>query len=539
MASASLFADLAGLQDQLRGMWRYRRPALIVAWIVALAAWGGVFLIPNKYEATAKIFVNTGTTLSHATEGISLSDDISDQIQQVSAMLLGNPQLRKVANETNLMAGAITQQQQQDVVDTLRKNIVLSADVNKQADRKSRVTLFTLSYKNTNRERAIRVVDRLLNDFVEGSLTGRSRGSQRAEQFLTQQIAEYGRRLSATEQQLAHFKKQNIGLVPGEQGDAFSQLQQDHTALMKLKASLFVAQRKRDELQRELRSGQQFTANGPGSTSPPTVGGAALDTEQQIAADQQRLDQMLLKYTDQYPDVIALKQTIKALKAREREQMAAAQKGDVGAASSLGLTANPVFQQLEEQYNAEQVEVAAIQQQVSDLKNEIAGLKGRIGAAPKVQAEYARLTRNYQVTKKQYDALLGRLDSTRLGQQAASTGLVDFQVIDPPSAKFTPVAPKRRLLILGAFILALGAGIGVAFLLHLLTPVFVSSRQLAEVTGLTVLGTVSMAWADTHRSESRRSVFRYAFWAAGLFVLAVGLLVLQGHISNVVGELRT
>lgn len=538
MANASLFADLAGLQDQLRGMWRYRRPALIVAWVVALLAWTVVFLIPNKYEATAKIFVNTGTTLSHATEGISLSDDISAQIQQVSEMLLGNPQLRKVANETNLMAGAITPQQQQHVVEKLRTNIGLQADAS-NVGQHGKVTLFTLSYKDTSRKRAIRVVDRLLNDFVEGSLAGRSLGSQRAEQFLTQQIAEYGRRLSATEQQLAQFKKRNIGLVPGEQGDAFSQLQQDHATLMKLKADLFVAQRKRDELRRELQSGQQFTANGAGASSARPVTGAALDTEQQIAVDQQRLDQMLLKYTDQYPDVIVLKQTIKALKAREKEQMAAAQKGDVSAASSLGLTANPVFQQLEEQYNAQQVNVAAIQQQITDLRSEIANLKGRIGAAPQVQAEYARLTRNYQVTKTQYDALLARLDSTRLGQQAASTGLVDFQVIDPPSAKFTPVAPKRRLLILGTFILALGAGVGVAFLLHLLTPVFVSSRQLAEVTGLTVLGTVSMAWAGTHRSESRRGVFRYALWAAGLFVLAVGLVVLQAHISNVLGELRT
>lgn len=537
MAGSTLFADLAAVQDQVRGIWRFRWAALIVAWVVALLAWGIVFLIPNKYEATAQVFVDTGTTLSRATEGISLSDNVNQQLQRVSAMLLGTPQLRKVANETNLMAGAVTGQQQQAVVDKLAENIKLIPYVDPKTPNAT-PTIFTITYEDTNRARSIDVVSRLLNDFVEGSLADKSRGSQQAEQFLTQQIADYGRRLSATEQQLAAFKRRHIGLVPGEHGnDAFAQLQADNTELRQLQGNLYVAERERDALAQEMRTGQQFTTSGAPAASSAPVGGAALDTEQQIAVDQQKLDQMLLQYTDQYPDVIALKQTIQELKARQKSQMAAAQKGDVGAASALGLAANPVFQKLEERYDAQQVRVASIQQQIANLQRQITNVRAKIGEAPQVQAEYAQLTRNYEVTKKQYDALLARLDSTRLGQQAASTGLVDFQVINPPSAKYTPVSPKRRLLIVGMFFFAIGAGVGVAFLLHLLRPVFVSARQLGEVTGLPVLGAVSLAWADKHRIENRRGRVRYAFWAAGLLIVAMGVLLLQGHISNMVGGL--
>ncbi len=537
MPSSSVFADFAGFQDQLRGIWRFKWTALIVAWSVALVAWVVVFLIPNKYEAKAVVFVDTGTTLSQATKGIGLSDNVEQQLQRVSAALLSDPQLRKVATETNLMTGAITAQQQQTVVEDLRQNINLIPYADPK-DPKAAPTLFTITYVSRDRARSIQVVDHLLNDFVEGSLTDKSRGSRQTEQFLTQQIADYGRRLTTTEQQLADFKRRHIGLVPGEQGDAFTQLQTDNSQLMQLKGSLYVAERKRDALAEEMRSGQQFTAGGAPTAGGTPLGGAALDTEQQIAVDQQRLDQMLLQYTDQYPDVIALKRTIQELKARQKTEMVAAQKGDVGAASALGLTANPVFQRLEEQYDAQRIEVASIQQQISNLQQQIGVLKGRIGAAPQVQAEYAQLTRNYQVTKQQYDALLARLDSTRLGQQAASTGLVDFQVIDPPSARFTPVSPKRPRLIVGMFFLALAAGIGVAYLLHMLRPVFVSARQLAEVTGLTVLGAVNMAWADRYRSETRQNRARYVVWATGLLIVGVAVLLLQGHIANLVGELR-
>jgi len=108
MASGSLFSDVAVLEDQLHGLWRFKWAALIVAWCVALVFWGVIFLIPNKYQASAKIFVDSGTTLSQATKGISLNDNPQDQLDRMTAELLGAPQLRKVANETNLMAGSIS-----------------------------------------------------------------------------------------------------------------------------------------------------------------------------------------------------------------------------------------------------------------------------------------------------------------------------------------------------------------------------------------------------------------------------------------------
>ena len=538
MASSSLFADVAVLQDQLRGMWRFKWAALIVAWSVAIVLWAVIFIIPNKYEAKAKVFVDAGTTLSQATKGISLSDNTDDQIERMTATLLGTPQLRRVANETNLMVGAITPAQQQAVIDALRASITISAAAKQPSASPKSPTLFTITYTDPDRTRSVQVVSHLLNDFVEGSLSDKTQGSQQAERFLTRQIADYGQRLSQTEQQLAVFKKANLGLLPDEQGDYFSRLQAADSALRKLKGDLYVAERQRDALAQELRSGQQFTSSS--SSSPVSLSGAAaLDTTQQIAQTQQRLDQMLLKYTDKYPDVIALKRTLAELQARQKRQLSEAKKGDVGAASALGLAANPVYQQIEVQYNSQQVQVAALQQQIVDRRQEIQNLRAAMSKAPEVQAQYAQLTRNYEVTKKQYDTLLSRLDSTRLGQQAASTGLVKFQVIDPPSANFEPVFPNRPLLIVGALFAALAAGGGLAYLMHLVRPVFVSARQLTAATGLTVLGSVSLAWVDQHRLEQRQATVRYALWTGGLVLVGLVVLVLHGHISHAVREVLT
>ena len=55
--------------------------------------------------------------------------DVIEQIERVSAALLGTPQLRKVASDTNLLAGAVTLKEQQAVIDDLRQRITIIADV--------------------------------------------------------------------------------------------------------------------------------------------------------------------------------------------------------------------------------------------------------------------------------------------------------------------------------------------------------------------------------------------------------------------------
>ena len=514
--------------DQLRGAWRFRWVALILSWSLAVTLWILVFLVPSTYESHASVFVDTRTTLRAATEGLSVGDSIDTQIAQVREALLGNPELRRVANDTHLMAGALTAAQQQAVIDNLRRNIDITGSLSGNS-----MALFTITYKDRNRDRSVRVVDELLNTFVGSTLGGKQHGSQEAEQFLRGQIAEYGQRLSASEQYLADFKKRNVGLLPGEQGDYFNRLQSETLGLKKAKEKLALALRKLAELQSELRAGQQFTADSSGGPA----NSAALDTEGEIARAQEKLSQLLLVYTDKYPSVVALRQTLKQLKAREKMELAAAKQGDLSAATQLRLTANPVYQKLQEQYNAEQVDIASRRQDIVDRENEIATLQAMVSTAPEVQAKYAQLTRDYDVTRKQYDALLARLDSTRLGQQAASTGIVKFQVIDPPTAAFKPVAPNRPLLILGSLVLAVAAGLAAAYVLHLLQPVFVSARQLGAVTGLPVLGAVGLAWEAQHRPRQRRGRFLYASAFSGLVLLAIGVLLLQAHISKLVGEL--
>src|SRR6185437_303446 len=222
--------------------------------------------------------------------------------------------------------------------------------------------------------------------------------------------------------------------------------------------------------------------------------------------------------------VIGLRQTLRELQARRAAELAAARHGDAGAAAQLGMSANPVYQKLEEQYNKQQVDIASMRQDIADREQTIAALRATVDTAPGVEAQLAKLNRDYQVTRAEYNALLVQLDRARIGQQAMATGTVKFQVIDPPSAGFQPVAPRRHLLIAASTLFALAGGAVMAFVLYLLRPVFVSTRQLAAATGVQVLGAVGMAWVDAYRVRRRRGNLLYAGAIAALLIAGAGLL---------------
>jgi polysaccharide chain length determinant protein (PEP-CTERM system associated) len=525
------------LLEQLRGVWRFRRIGMVAAWSVLLFSLLVIIVLPDRYEASATVFVDTQTALSEATRTLTSDTSVESDIDRVREALLGAPQLTKIADEIGMTARAATPQDRQKIVDKLRWQIKIygSAARPNQAGGGT----YVISYPNASRETSIKVVDRLVTSFVEETLGGKRKGSEEAQQFLAQQIADLEKKLSQAEEALATFKKQNVGLLPGSQEDYFVRLENETTQLNKLQTDLSVASTRKNELRRQLQGEQPlmpFGADKGGTGSPAAEGG---DTATRLRQSQQQLDEMLLNYTDKHPKVIALRNSIKELESRLAEEMQAARRGDSGAAARTGLTASPVYQRLQEQYNTAGVEIAGLEADIANHRQRVASLRSMLNTAPEVEAQYSRLNRDYNVTKAQYVALVDQLGRTRLGEQAAQTGVIGFHVVDPARAGFDPVFPQRPKMALGAFAFAILIGVAVAFLLDRLRPVYSSTRRLQELTRLPVLGEVSMTREDSYDAATRRSAFRVAGAFAGMFVILGLFLVTQRHLVSAFKGLLT
>jgi hypothetical protein len=171
------------------------------------------------------------------------------------------------------------------------------------------------------------------------------------------------------------------------------------------------------------------------------------------------------------------------------------------------------------QLNKVDVDVAAARADVAQREKRIYDLQRSINTAPEVEAELGRLNRDYGVTKANYEALLERLQRARLSESAEETGVVNFQVLEPPASKLTPVAPNRILMLIAVLLASLGGGAAVAYLMHQMRPVFANPGSLGDQTKLPVFGTVSIGRSEAFQAALRTSTLRFGFACGGLLVL--------------------
>ncbi len=496
---------------------------------MAFVGWAVVFALPDRYAADARVFVDTRTALKPALQGLTTDQNVDAQINFVHQSLLEGPQLEQIAVQSGVLPPTVTDARTRtETLTTFSNRIVLTVTNggNQGDERASAGTIYGFHYTDVDRGRALSVVKTLLNTFVEETLGGKRQGSAEAQKFLEAQIKDYEQRLSVAEDKLANFKKRNVGLMPSEQGGYFVQLQTETDAEKKAEIDLSIALSRRDELIKQLHGDEAVSSAGGTSSSIAgargVVGGS--DTFSRIQETQAKLDELLLKYTEQHPDVIATRATLEDLKKRRALELESLRRGDAAAVAASGAANNPVYQSMQLELNKADVDIAALRRQLAQHQSTVADLRERLNSAPQVEAEYQQLNRDYDVNKAQYTALLENYQKARLGERADNAGSVRFEIVLPPTAPVIPAWPKRTEWLTVVWFLAMAAGAGLAYGVHTLRPVVCSVRDVNAVTAFPVLGVVSPAFPTLHQAQAQFNMLR--FTAAALCLLAAFAAVL-------------
>jgi protein tyrosine kinase modulator len=488
-----------------QGMWRYRWSALLVAWIVAVSGWAWTYSLPNEYRADARVYVDTESILRPLLRGLAIESDVRSRVSIMTQTLLSRPTLEKVARKTDLDLRAQTPAQLESLVATLQQTIEIRSDPRRN-------DLYTISYTDKNPQMAQRVVQTLLDTLVEQTLGSSRTDTMTAQRFLDEQIRDYERQLTESEGRLADFKKKHIGTMPSEGQGYYTRLQTVTDDIEKIRAALSVAENRRDELRKQLQAEESNLA-----PAGPT------DIETKIKERQKELDALLLRYTEEHPDVRVLRETIAQLEARKQ-----AERAEATTSRDHGLELNPIYQAVKIELSKAEVELAALRTQLVDREHKSEKLRRMVDTSTEVEAELARLNRDYGVIKAQYDSLVTRRESARLSQQAEQkSDDIKLRIVDPPILPQKPTGPNRLMYLSMVLLGGLAAGIGLGFLLNELRPVFLNTRALREITGLPVLGSVSLKLLPKQQVKLRIQLASFMLVALSLLAAYGGALMLQ------------
>lgn len=501
----------AVLLNFLKAIGKYRWHAVVITWVVALIGWAVVLRLPNQYEASARVYVDTQSILKPLLSSMTSVPNLDQQVTFMRRTLISRPNVERLMRMVDLDVKAKDTKEHDKIVDDLMQQIKVSGT--------ERDDIYTITYMSDNAKLGKDVVSSLLTIFVEGSFSGKKQDSEKAVQFIDDQIKTYEEKLAAAENSLKEFKIKNIGMLPRDSGGDFGgQMMQASDQLNQAKLELAEAEQARNAIRHQI--------NGdPVKPGTKTIDPALIDPELEarIAATQKNLDNLRLQYTEQHPDVIANRRLLDQL---------LAQKADLGKHKKRsldpGASYSPMLQQLNVALSQAEARVASMRARVAEYENRVARLRNQSTIAPEVEAQLAQLNRDYQVNRENYQKLVERRESARLsGDLTSATDMLQFRVIDPPTVPNHPTGPNRVRLFSLVFVGALIAGLAAAFMMSQLRPTFLTQSTLREVTGLPVLGSIGMNWTPEQTVKRKRRLIALAgsvlllFGAYGIGMAAI------------------
>ncbi len=514
------------LQQYLRAAWRRRWIGVLIAWLICGLGWVGVYLIPNQYQSSARLYVDADAILTPLLRGLAADSAPTSQLEVLQRTLLSHPNLEKLISKTDLDLNVNSPSDRERLLATLSNQILVTPQTR---------NLFTITYRNQSPKLARDVVQTLLTIFVESATGGNRNDMENARRFLEHQISSYEQQLRAAEKRRADFRTKYIDILPSDMNPGTSATEAARASLRELEARLQDAVIKRDTLRQEVASTPPLLVveSTAGRGGVNAAGQPVGSNRARLQEAEEQLKMLLLKDTEQHPDVIAQKKLIEALKASPDPVAApakapAAAKGVPAAADGNAADAtnpdgtkrsvpNPVYDQLKVRLIDADTEVTSLQRRRDAAVQYLGRLEKIQREQPGLLAEYQNMDRDYGVLRRNYEELLGRLQAANIAQAAdTQADKVKLQIVDPPEIPRLPAAPNRLLLVSGVLFAGLGGGIVFTVLLGQLDRSFSTVDELRSL-GLPVLGGISVLGLPPLRAR---------LMTAARFGIAVGILVM-------------
>jgi len=496
-----------------RGMWKHRWRGLIVAWLVAVVGVIVVMAVPDKYEASARIYVDTQSILKPLMSGLAVQPNVEQQVMMLSRTLITRPNVEKLIRMADLDLGNASKAEQEALIDQVTKTLEIK--------NVGRDNIYTLAFRDQSPEKAKKVVQSLVSIFVESSMGSSRQDTDTAKKFIEEQIKTYVTKLEEAEARLKEFKLRNIDLQTTEGRDMAGQLGAISEQLRQARLELREAENARDAARRQLDA--ERVANSKNLMSDSSASISTPEIDARIDAQKRNLDALLQRFTEQHPDVVGARRLIKDLEDQKHKEIEELRKAALANPSAAPSNNTLAYQELSRVMATSEVQVASLRARVAEYDARYTKAREAMKTAPQIEAEFAQLNRDYEINKKNYNDLVSRRESaTMSGDLDSATGVADFRLIDPPRASPKPVAPNRLLLMPMALLAALAAGLGVTFLLGQIRAVFYDADAMSETLGLPLLGVVSLL-VDDGSAQRRKSELMKFLAATGGLVVVFGL----------------
>jgi len=526
---------MRGIEDYWAIVRRHRWLILLSIFVCWAAVWGIGWMLPATYQSEALILVEDQKVASELVPP-NVSISLQDQLQSMTQQILSRTQLQAIIGRYHLYTkhnGLLAVFEPTDPVDQMRKDISITPVEVPDRNGKSDLTAFKIYYAGPTPELAQQVNSELASAFLDQNMKSQQQLSQSTTSFFDHQLADARAKLEEQGAKVRAFKALHVGELPDQLESNVQILTGVQNQLEGTQRALDGAQQQRLYLQsivQQYESVQTDLGNGDSAETPPALDKELKNLRMQLAAERSQ-------YTDNYPDVIALKDQIAKtakLKKQIEGEIATNQKTDKTSKDSVASMAGADFQngaptpmmQIESQLKANQLQIKGYEKQEKALEGRVAEYQARLNMTPATEQALADVSRGYDESQKNYDSLLAKQSQSQLATSLEQNQQgQQFRLLDPSRLPDKPASPNHILFSLGGLILGIAVGAGLTALFELTDARIRNEEDLEGLVAARVL--VGIPRISTPKEDQDRIKRR---WMGRAAAVAVVLLIVAGNI---------
>lgn len=424
--------QIISLRPHLDILYRHRRSFVcVLAAGLGLTA-SALLMLPDVYRSSALV-MSEPAAVARIYAAATNANELRNRVQLLGEEALGRARLMRIIADFDLYPRRrAAHQPLGEIADYMRARVTL-VPLSYSGQRQFPAEgpgAFTVSFEYPDAALARKVTARLTAILISHDLRQRIAAAAAADEFLRERAAHARAALESKGAEIKAYKARYAGALPEE-----------------LPANL----QELDRLQGQLDMVTEALARA--QTASP---------RNRLKEMEARLITLRARYSDQYPDVIALRAEIGALKRSQPRRRDGTADG--------AATETPGGAELAGRRAA--------------LRAEISGLRARIAETPAHEQELAALSRDYDVLGNNYALLMRRWLEAQTAAMLARRGEGGrLRVVDPANLPLRPARPNRLAIVVLGALLSIAAAAAVAFALFFTDTSFKDPEELARAYG--------------------------------------------------------
>lgn len=500
-------------------------------------------VLPPVYQSTVMITVENQEIPEDYVKS-TITSYVSERLEMLRRKILSYAKLTHIIDQYNLYPNLSSNS---EMVQEMRQDVVLETIDVSLSDRKSRFSstatiAFTLSYEHRNPKLAQKVTNTLANLFIEEDRRARETQAATTTNFIEKELEELRHQVQVNEEKISRFKADNINQLPGSTA-IFSQtvfrLEQD---IENIDAKIRTAREKRVYLKSQLANIDPMipiltengkVANNPGnrlkylrlqlirmqanlSDKHPDIiklkseikkleaqvgdAGSSIEKSNRLKYVEKEIAELKSSYGDKHPDVVRLTKEADLLKKQIAQMKSSAAANTV----PDELTDNPGYMNIRAQIIVAESEISGLKEERRKLVEKLEDYQQRLEKAPFIDEEYNKLTLDYENARRKFNEASNKLHNARISQQMdVSEQGQRFHIDSKAFLPDKPFKPKRFIIVLLGFLVALGAAVGVTALKEGMDTSIKAADDLENLLGVPVLAAVSFVDSPAQKRMRR------------------------------------